>query len=127
MRRIRSAGTMPEKKIGSLVHRMGFRFRRNPPNLPGKPDLVFPKLRCIIDIRGCFWHQHGPCPDSRVPESRQEYWVPKLERNKARDSRNVEQLEALGWRVLVVWGCELNDLAILSTKLRAFLEREKSL
>src|SRR5688572_22583993 len=108
MRRIRSKGMRPELIIRRMVHAMGYRFRLHVAELPGKPDLVFPRLRKVIDVRGCFWHQHGHrCIDSHIPKSRVTYWKPKLEANRLRDNQNIKKLRALGWNVLVVWECEV--------------------
>jgi len=107
---------------------MGFRFRLHVASLPGKPDLVFPRLKKIIDVRGCFWHQHGKCSDSRIPKSRLDYWKPKLDRNTERDTANIAKLRRLGWRTLVVWGCECeaHQPDVLAQRLRRFLgAREK--
>lgn len=107
MRRIRSAGTTPEIRVRKELHRLGYRFRINKKELPGKPDIVLPKYRAILLIHGCFWHQHTGCKSGRMPMSRQDYWIPKLERNIARDLRNIDALYALGWNVRVVWECEI--------------------
>jgi DNA mismatch endonuclease (patch repair protein) len=85
---------------------MGYRYRLHAAELPGKPDLAFPKLKKIIEVRGCFWHQHDGCIDSHIPKSRLGYWIPKLQRNRDRDAENLHRLKALGWRVLVVWECD---------------------
>lgn len=124
MRRIRSASTSPEMTVRRLIHKMGFRYRLHVAKLPGKPDLVFVRLRKIIEVRGCFWHQHGDCSDSRVPKSHVEYWQPKLERNVQRDADNLAKLKRLGWTVLVVWGCECEGapLRALSNRLQRFLD-----
>ena len=119
MRRIRSKDTSPEMILRRLVYSMGYRYRLHVPKLPGKPDLVFPRLKKIIEVRGCFWHQHPGCIDCHIPKSRIEYWVPKLERNERRDAENVAKLNALGWKVLTVWECQIDDL----TKLRRRLQR----
>src|SRR5690348_4932801 len=87
MRRIRSKGMRPEIVVRSLVHSMGYRYRLHVPELPGKPDLVFPRLKKIIEVRGCFWHQHGSsCIDSHIPKTRRGYWKPKLQTNRNRDN-----------------------------------------
>lgn len=122
MQLIRSRNTGPEMTVRRLVHRMGFRYRLHVKDLPGKPDLVFPKRRKIIFVHGCFWHLHDGCRDGRIPESRQEYWAPKLQRNQARDLEHLGKLEALGWNVLVIWECELKDLERLAFKTRNFLD-----
>ena|ERR1035441_767535 len=122
MRRIRSKGMTPELAVRRLVHGMGYRYRLHSTKLPGKPDLAFPARKKIIEVRGCFWHQHRGCIDSHVPKSRIEYWVSKLERNKQRDSENLRKLRKLGWDVLVIWECDLHKQNNLSTKLRDFLD-----
>ena len=121
MRRIKSKGMKPEVTVRRLVHSMGYRFRLHVASLPGKPDLVFPRLNKVIDVRGCFWHQHGKCVDSHIPKSHVEYWRPKLQRNRRRDKKNNQLLEAVGWRVLVVWECEVPNVTRLSRILSKFL------
>lgn len=108
MRNIRSKHTSPELTVRRLVHGMGFRYRLHVASLPGKPDLVFTRLRKIIEVRGCFWHQHKSCIDSHIPKSRIEYWGPKLARNQQRDKQNEKALRKMGWKVLTVWECEVN-------------------
>jgi DNA mismatch endonuclease (patch repair protein) len=122
MRRIRSKGMKPEMAVRQLVHSKGFRFRLHSSALPGKPDLVFPRLKGIIEVRGCFWHRHKGCIDSHIPKSRREYWVPKLKKNERRDKDNLKKLLAMGWHVLVVWECEVRDVQALSAKLDSFLK-----
>ena len=121
MRNIRSKHTSPEIVVRKLVHSMGFRYRLHVANLPGKPDLVFPRLKKIIEVRGCFWHQHKGCIDSHFPKTRVAYWRPKLLRNAGRDRKNLEVLSALGWRVLSLWECEIRDARALSKRVKAFL------
>lgn len=100
---------------------MGYRYRLHVADLPGKPDLVFPRLKRIIEVQGCFWHQHPGCIDSHIPKTRQEYWVPKLAGNQRRDLENRRRLEAMGWRVLMIWACETGDADTLSGVLVRFL------
>ncbi|MDA8089974.1 MAG: DNA mismatch endonuclease Vsr [Nitrospiraceae bacterium] len=121
MRRIKSRDTSPEIVVRRLVHGMGFRFRLHNAKLPGKPDIVLARLKRIIEVRGCFWHQHPGCIDSHIPKTRIKYWAPKLERNKLRDKENMMKLRALGWRVLVVWECEVKNTKRLSKRLGRFL------
>ena len=121
MRRIRGKDTSPEMVVRRLVHGTGFRYRLHVQSLPGRPDLVFPRLRRIIQVHGCFWHQHSGCPQSHVPKTRIEYWRPKLANNKRRDRKNERALRALGWEVLTVWACELADAAIILERLTGFL------
>lgn len=107
--------------VRRLVHGMGYRYRLHVATLPGKPDLVFPRLKRIIDVRGCYWHQHSGCIDSHIPKSRVEYWKPKLTTNQRRDEENVSRLRKLGWRVYVVWECEAKDTGKLFKRLAKFL------
>lgn len=126
MRRIRSKNTAPEMTVRHLVHGMGYRYRLHRKDVPGKPDLVFPQRRKVIFIHGCFWHQHRGCREGRSPKSNTAYWLPKLERNQARDRDALKQLAALGWDVMVVWECETTDSHALAGKLQDFLERRVS-
>src|ERR1700723_2281579 len=121
MRRIKSKGTKPEMVVRSMVHRLGYRYRLHSRSLPGRPDLVFGALKKIVEVRGCFWHQHRGCIEAHIPKSRPEYWLPKLANNSERDRMNGKRLRALGWRVLIIWECEINDAETLSAKLRKFL------
>ena len=89
------------------LFKFGFRYRLHRKNLPAKPDIVLPKYRTVIFVNGCFWHSHEHCPGARLPKSRREYWEPKLSRNATRDKLNYAKLEKLGWRVLIVWECEI--------------------
>ena len=107
MRRIRSADTTPELVVRRFLFRNGFRFRKNVKTMPGKPDIVLPKYRTVIFVHGCFWHQHPGCRRAVLPKSREDYWLAKLKRNAERDAEVRAELEAPGWRVLVVWECEL--------------------
>ena len=100
---------------------MGYRYRLHVANLPGKPDIVLPRLRRIIDVRGCFWHQHPGCIDSHIPKSRLEYWEPKLTKNQRRDEENGRKLRELDWRVYIIWECEAKDAGKLSKRLARFL------
>ncbi len=122
MRRIRDRNTTPEMVVRRLTHRLGYRFRLHRVDLPGKPDLVFPVRRKVIFVHGCFWHQHPGCRRSHTPRSNTDYWKPKLARNIARDKQRQSQLEALGWRVLVVWECQTIDEDCLALWLRNFLD-----
>lgn len=122
---IRGTGSAPEMKLRRLVHRMGFRYRLHVKELPGKPDLVFPSRCAVIFMHGCFWHRHKDCTLARLPKSKLEFWKPKLEANSKRDLRNQRQLEVLGWRVLVVWECEMADTERVSAVVREFLRRQE--
>ncbi|MGX9728424.1 MAG: very short patch repair endonuclease [Candidatus Electronema sp. VV] len=107
MGRIRSQHTKPELIIRSLLHRAGFRFRISNKTLPGSPDIVLPKYKTAIFVHGCFWHRHENCAKARMPGSNQDYWREKFARNMARDTAAVKVLEALQWRVVVLWECDI--------------------
>lgn len=121
MSKIRSKNTKPEMIVRKLAHSMGLRFRLHKAGLPGKPDLVFAGRRKVIQIHGCFWHQHAGCVNGRMPKSRREYWVPKLMRNVERDHATECDLERLGWGVMTIWECQTKDLKALRKRLCAFL------
>lgn len=121
MRHIRSKGTKPEITVRKIAHSMGYRFRLHVSDLPGKPDIVFPKLRKVIFVHGCFWHLHKKCREGRIPNSRREYWEPKLFGNVERDRKQIAELRKLGWRSLVIWECETGKSSGLEKKLARFL------
>ncbi len=114
--------SVPEKKLRKLIHGMGFRYRLHVTSLPGKPDLVFASKKAVIFMHGCFWHRHRNCRLARLPKSRLDFWKPKLEGNRKRDIQNQGKLKDMGWRVLVVWECEMSDLKKVSVKVAGFLE-----
>jgi len=105
MRAVRRKDTAPEMVVRRLLHSAGYRYRLHDRSLPGSPDLTFPKRRKAIFVHGCFWHGHN-CRTSLSPQSRQDYWQPKLRRNQLRDLSNLSDLKALGWQVMAVWECE---------------------
>jgi DNA mismatch endonuclease (patch repair protein) len=109
MSRIRSKNTKPEKRLRSLLHRVGYRFRINVKRLPGSPDIALPKYRTIIFVHGCFWHRHAGCKYAYTPKSRIEFWENKFRNTIERDQKKANALEASGWQVLVVWECELKN------------------
>lgn len=116
---IRSNDTKPEAFVRSVLHKLGFRFRKNVKALPGKPDIVLPKYKTIIFVHGCFWHQHKGCKRSTIPKSNINYWQPKLVRNVERDSEHKVVLEQLGWKIAVVWECEVKKTDELLKKLKS--------
>lgn len=120
---IRGTGSAPEIKLRHLIHRMGFRYRLHVKELPGKPDLVFPSRKVVIFMHGCFWHRHKRCKLARLPKSKLGFWQTKLEGNRKRDIRNQRQLRAMGWRVLVVWECEMADIEHVTKTVREFLRQ----
>lgn len=123
MASVHSKDTKPEIVTRSMLHAMGYRFRLHRKDLPGRPDIVFPSRRKVIEIRGCFWHRHSDptCRNAVLPRTRTEFWKAKLSANVSRDNRNEAALSALGWEVLVLWECELRDRAKVSVRLREFL------
>ncbi|MCX7590178.1 MAG: DNA mismatch endonuclease Vsr [Kiritimatiellae bacterium] len=121
MSRIRSRDTVPEKKVRSLLHRLGFRFRLHKTDLPGIPDIVLPKHRAVILIHGCFWHRHPRCKFAYTPKTRRSFWQKKFLENIERDKRNLRCLRRLGYRVLVIWECQIDDIDALENRLQRFL------
>lgn len=124
MRRIRKFDSGPELVVRRLAYRLGFRYRLYRRDLPGTPDLAFPRLRKAIFVNGCFWHQHSGCRLARLPKTRLEYWLPKLERTAKRDMASHLALHAIGWNVLVVWECETANSALLGVRIERFLRGE---
>lgn len=122
---VRSKDTKPELAVRRWLHARGYRYRLHANKLPGRPDLVFPARKKALFVHGCFWHRHEDCALARLPKSRLEFWVPKLEANAARDRQKIEALRSLGWDVLVVWECELRDMEALGTRIIRFLEDEQ--
>ena len=110
MSRIRGANTKPEMLLRSLLHRAGFRFRLHDKTLPGKPDIVLPKYSAAIFVHGCFWHRHAKCKKATTPTTRAEFWQAKFKSNVSRDAQNVRSLRTAGWRVFIVWECELENM-----------------
>jgi DNA mismatch endonuclease (patch repair protein) len=122
MRAIRSKDMKPEMAVRRLVYGMGYRYRLHNHRLPGRPDMVFSGRRKVIFVHGCFWHQHDiGCTLAHVPRSNLGYWRPKLKRNKARDCANCDALRSAGWKVLVIWECELKTVRELAKTIKRFL------
>ena len=114
MSRIRSTDTAPEEKVRKWLHAKGFRYRKNVSTLPGKPDIVLRKHNAVIFVHGCFWHMHD-CSKFHWPKSNLEYWKPKILNNAKRDARNKEILTEMGWKVLIVWECQLKKERLENT------------
>ena len=124
MSRIKSRDTKPELMVRKALWAEGFRYRLHDRRLPGKPDLAFGRIKTALFVHGCFWHAHENCPNFRAPKSRQEYWAPKLERNKSRDLETKRKLEEEGWKVVTIWECQLSEPDWLE-KLKAILKAGK--
>ena len=123
MSRVRGKDTKPELVIRRLVWSLGYRYRLHSKKLPGRPDLVFPGRKKVIFIHGCFWHQHGEgCRQYRMPRSKLDFWLPKLEGNKQRDANNQQLLREMGWDYLVIWECQIKDREEVSKRIVNFLE-----
>jgi len=120
MSKIRGIDTKPEILVRKFLFSEGFRYRKNSQNLPGSPDIVLPKYKTVIFINGCFWHGHDKCKTWRMPLTRKEYWQTKIGKNQARDKRVVSALKMLGWKVIIVWECQIKN-KILTSKLLARL------
>jgi DNA mismatch endonuclease (patch repair protein) len=120
MRSVKSTDTKPEMAVRRLAHHLGYRFRLHRKSLPGTPDLVFPRLRKVVLVHGCFWHGHNCARGDRTPKNNRDYWVAKIARNRERDQRNRALLRAQGWQVFDAWECHVRG-ANFKDNLRAFL------
>jgi DNA mismatch endonuclease (patch repair protein) len=125
---IRGKDTKPELLVRRIARSCGYKFRLHDKKLPGKPDLVFPKLRKIIFVHGCYWHRHPDpaCRLARLPKSRLAFWVPKLTENRRRDLRTIARLRRQKWSVAVVWECQIYRPDTLAKRIKTFLERDNA-
>jgi DNA mismatch endonuclease (patch repair protein) len=123
MRRVKGRNTTPELTVRRALTALGARYRLHRKDLPGSPDIVMPGRRLALFVHGCFWHGHDCARGSRVPKANRDYWVGKVERNRARDARTQAELAALGWRVETIWECDLKDAEALSSRLAAMLAK----
>jgi DNA mismatch endonuclease (patch repair protein) len=121
MRAVKSGDTTPELIVRRIVHALGYRYRLHRRDLPGQPDLAFPRLGKVIQVHGCFWHRHACDAGQSTPASRTEYWNAKFARNVERDRSNLRRLRRLGWSVMVVWECQTRTAKVASLQIR--LER----
>lgn len=128
MKLVRGKNTSPELLVRRLVHSMGFRYALHRQDLAGHPDIVCTRLKKIIFVHGCFWHRHAArrCPLARLPKTKLEFWLPKLESNRLRDQKNLRALLAEGWKILVVWECQLRHKERIRNKLSRFLEGDNA-
>jgi DNA mismatch endonuclease, patch repair protein len=122
MARVRSQDTTPERVVRRLLTEFGYRYRLHRSDLPGKPDIAFIGRRKAIFVHGCFWHGHDCVRGAREPKTNSDYWRAKIAGNRARDIASREALEAMGWRVLPIWECQLRDRSKLSHRLAEFLD-----
>lgn len=121
MGRVHSKDTKPEIKVRSLLHRLGYRFRIHRNDLPGKPDIVLSKYMTAVFVHGCFWHRHPRCKRASTPSTNMSYWLPKFERTVARDRKNQRLLRRMGWKVAIVWECQINNPEKLIRRLARLL------
>jgi len=124
MAAVRSRDTAPEMVVRREAHRLGYRYRLHVPELPGSPDLVFPRFKKVIFVHGCFWHQHVGCKKAKRPEKNTNFWNAKLDRNVERDAENLVALSQAGWQSLVIWECQTNQRVDLEQILTQFLDVE---
>ena len=112
MSAIKSKNTKPEIKVRKVLHSMGYRFRLHAKDLPGSPDIVLPKYKTVIFIHGCFWHRHENCKYASTPKTRQEFWEAKFRENINRDKLNQDNLSSKGWKIIIIWECEIRNKKI---------------
>jgi DNA mismatch endonuclease (patch repair protein) len=122
MARVKATDSIPELTVRRVLHSLGYRFRLHRTNLPGKPDIVLPKHKSVIFVHGCFWHHHKGCKKSKLPETNADFWRKKILDNVARDKRTIHELGKTGWKVLVLWECQVRSLKLQET-INHFLER----
>lgn len=118
MSSVKSRDTKPEVRVRSAAHQLGLRFRLHRKDLPGRPDLVFPRWRVVIFVHGCFWHQHSGCSRATIPQSNHEFWREKFRKNMERDAQNLRDLIELGWRPEIIWECETKSRDQLIDRLK---------
>ncbi len=122
MSRIRGTNTKPEMLVRKFLHAQGFRYKLHDKTLPGKPDLVLPKYKTVIFIHGCFWHGHENCKYFVVPKTRTDWWLNKINTNKANDAKAIQALKKDGWKIITVWECELKP-AMFECTLTSLLKK----
>ena len=110
MSRIKSGNTKPEIVVRSLLHKLGYRFRLHRKDLPGKPDIVLPRYNSVVFVHGCFWHRHNGCKNASVPKTKKIFWREKFKGNIERDIKVQEELQSMGWKILIIWECETSDI-----------------
>ncbi|TLG89436.1 DNA mismatch endonuclease Vsr [Pseudomonas edaphica] len=122
MSRIKGKNTKPEMIVRSACHDLGLRYRLHRKDLPGTPDLVFPKHRLCLFVHGCFWHRHPDCKYAYTPKSRLDFWSPKLAKNVERDAKAQRALETSGWRVSIIWECQTKNRDALQTEIKKMFD-----
>jgi len=117
MRSVKSKGTNPEKKVESIIHDLGYKYRRGRAKIVGSADIYIPDLKIAIFVHGCFWHRHADCKEASMPASNVDYWSNKFEKNTIRDKENVYRTKRRGWRPVIVWECETKKPVLLKRRL----------
>jgi len=125
MARIRRSNTKPELLVRRLLHRLGYRFRVQFRDVPGRPDVAFPNRKKAIFIHGCFWHAHEGCKHNRIPKTRAEFWASKFKRNRERDARLLKEAHKQGWKCMVLWECEIQNVSRTRARLVRFLGKTR--
>jgi DNA mismatch endonuclease (patch repair protein) len=125
MKSVAAKNSKAEVVVRRLLHRLGYRFRLHDANLPGCPDVVLKRFNAVVFIHGCFWHGHG-CPKGKLPAENRDFWKAKFRANAERDRRSAKRLRSLGWKVVIVWECELRDIERVQRRLQTALFRRKS-
>lgn len=123
MSRIRSGNTSPEKTVRTLMHKMGYRFRLHEKKLPGTPDIVLPKYRTVVFVHGCFWHRHRNCKYAYMPKTRVKFWREKFNSNVIHDKRIRRELTRTGWRVIVIWECQIRNKEQVTRRIARLIPR----
>lgn len=121
MSRVRATNTFPELEVRRIAHGLGFRFRLHRRDLPGTPDLVFPRYRVAAFVHGCFWHRHEGCRRATMPQTRPEFWSKKFAATIERDARQAAELMSMGWKVVTIWECEVKNAKVVADRLRGAL------
>lgn len=123
MSRVLAKNTKPEVQVRRIIHSLGLRFRLHAKSLPGRPDIVMPRHRTVVFVHGCFWHRHVRCKKATTPSSNKEFWLTKFSANKLRDKRNSKKLKALGWKVVIIWECQIGDPARIEQQILRAVEQ----
>lgn len=123
MSRIRSGNTSPEKTVRTLMHKMGYRFRLHEKKLPGTPDIVLPKYRTVVFVHGCFWHRHRNCKYAYMPKTKVKFWREKFNSNVIHDKRIRRELTRTGWRVIVIWECQIRNKEQVTRRIARLIPR----
>jgi len=122
MSRIQNKNTTPELVVRRCLHQMGYRFRLHRKDLPGRPDIVMPKFKTVVLVHGCFWHRHRGCSNCTTPSANRKFWLKKFQDNMNRDQKNRRALKKSGWRVLVIWECQTEDVEKLRRRLTRLMD-----